>query len=76
MLGYCPSPYVTLSVLHVAPALHELAKQTIIPFVRCSQGFRLNDVWSNDLPPFTKCLLNGSAASFMTDGFELPVTEG
>jgi hypothetical protein len=51
VLGYCPSPHVTLWVLYVAPAFQELAKQ-IISFVGCSQGFWLKDLWSNDLLPF------------------------
>jgi hypothetical protein len=29
-------PYVTLSVLHVAPVFQELAKPTVISFVGCS----------------------------------------
>ena len=39
VLGYCPSPYATLRVLHVAPAFQGLAKQTIISFVGCSQVY-------------------------------------
>jgi hypothetical protein len=54
VLGYCSSPNVALGVLHVVPAFQELAKQTIISFVGCSQGFRLEDFCSNNLPPFTK----------------------
>jgi hypothetical protein len=38
--GYCPSPYVTLSVPHAANAFQDLAKQTIISFVCCSEDFR------------------------------------
>jgi hypothetical protein len=76
VLGYCPSARVTLCVLHVAPKFHELAKQTIISSVGCSQRFRLKALWNNDNPPFTKGFLNGPAASFMTDGFEPPVTGG
>jgi hypothetical protein len=36
VLGYCPTPYVTLWVLKVAHAFQELAKQTTIFFVDCS----------------------------------------
>ena len=52
VLVFCPSPYVTSWVLHVAPAFQELAKQTIISFVGCSHGFQLKDLWSNYLLPF------------------------
>jgi hypothetical protein len=41
VLSYCSLPCVSLWVLHVAPALQELAKQTVISFVGCSQGFQL-----------------------------------
>jgi len=30
----------------------QLINIIIISLVRCSQGFRLKDLWSNDLPPF------------------------
>ena len=52
VLGYCHSPYVTFWVLHVAPAFQELARQTIISFIGSSQGIRLKDLWTSDLPPF------------------------
>ena len=57
--GYCPSPYGTLWVLHVAPAFQKLPKQAIISFVGCSLGIRLKDLWINDLPQFTEVFLNG-----------------
>ena len=41
LLGYCPTPHITLLVLHVATAFQELDKQTITSFVSCSQGIRL-----------------------------------
>ena len=44
VIGYCPSPYVMLWVLHVAPAFQKIAKQAIISFVGCSQSIRLKDV--------------------------------
>ena len=52
-------PNITLSILYVAPAFQELAKQTIISSVGCSPGIRFNDLWSTDLPQFTKGFLNG-----------------
>lgn len=52
VLGYCPSPHIILWVLHVTPAFQELAKQTIISFIGCSQGIQLKDLWSNVLPAF------------------------
>jgi hypothetical protein len=52
VLGYCPSPHVILWVLHVAPAFQELAKQTIVSFIGCSQGIQLKDLWSTVLPAF------------------------
>ena len=54
VLGYCPSAHVTSWVLHIAPKFHELAKQTIISSVGCSQRFRLKDLWNNDHPPSLK----------------------
>ena len=49
MLGYCPSPFVTLWILTFAPAFQKLAKQTIYSLGDCSQGIRLKDLWSNEL---------------------------
>jgi len=40
------------TLLHVAAAFQEFAKQTIISSVGCSPGIRHKDLWSNDLPPF------------------------
>jgi len=67
VLGYCPSPHVTLWVMHVVAEFHELTKQTIISSVGCSQGFPLKDLWNNDHPPFTKGFLNGPTASEFYD---------
>jgi hypothetical protein len=47
------------TLLHIAAAFQKLAKQTIISFVGCSPGIRHKDLWSNDLPQFTKGFLNG-----------------
>jgi len=53
--GCCHSLYVTLSILHVAHAFQGLAKQFFyFPFVGCSQGFRLRDLWIIPFLPFAK----------------------
>jgi len=52
VLGFCPSLYVTLGILHVS-----LASRILLPFVDCSQGFRLTDIWKKPFLPFT--FLNG-----------------
>jgi len=31
----------------------------LFPFVGCSQGFRLKDLWSKTFLPFTECFLDG-----------------
>jgi len=90
VLGYCFSPSVTLCVLHVTTAFHELAKQTLISFVGCSQGFRLEDFrpslkvsgmnlyceFYDGLPGLKMCVLHFFGVLLYTDGFEPPVTEG
>ena len=58
VLGCCPSPYATLWILHVPHAFQGSAKQTLFPFVGCSQGFRLKDLWSKPIVPFTQGSLN------------------
>ena len=45
-------------------------------FVGRSRVSRLNYLWCNDLDHFAKGFLDVPTASLMTDGFELPVTEG
>ena len=62
--GCCPSLYVTLWTLHDSYAFQGSAKQTLLSFVGCSQGLRLKDLCSNDLPTFTKGFLNGSTVGF------------
>jgi len=44
VLGFCPSLYVTLGILHVSRASQGSAKQILLPFVGCLQGFRLTDL--------------------------------
>jgi len=51
--------YVTLWILHVSHAFQRLAEQILLPFVCCSQGFRLKYLWSKPFQPFTKDFLNG-----------------
>jgi hypothetical protein len=90
VLGYYPSPSVTLWALHVAPAFHELAKQIIISFVSCSQGFRLEDFrpslevsWMDLYCEFydgrqglEMCVMHLVGVLLYTDGLESSVTEG
>ena len=59
VLGCCPSPYVTSWILHVPHAFKGSAKQALFPFVGCSQGYRLKDLWSKLCLLFTQGFLNG-----------------
>ena len=77
VLGCCPSLYVTLWIFHVSHTFQGSAKQTLFPFVGCSQGFQLKDIWHKPFLPFTKGFLNGCLrVKFMTEDFEPPATEG
>ena len=51
--------YVTLWILHVSHTFQGSAKQNLFPFITCSQGFWLKDLWSKPFLPFTKGFLNG-----------------
>jgi len=59
VLGCCPSPYVTSWILHVPHAFKGSAKQTLFPFVGCSQGFRLKGLWSKPFLLSIQGFLNG-----------------
>ena len=59
MLGYCPSPHVSLSVLHVAPAFQQLAKQTIISLSIAHVISNLKNSGAITYRPLTKGFLNG-----------------
>jgi hypothetical protein len=57
--GCCLSLHVSLWIFHDSHAFQGSAKQTLFPFVGCSQGFRLKDLWSKTFLPFTKCFIDG-----------------
>jgi len=51
VLGYCPTPHVTLLVLYVAPAFQELDR-LLFPLSVAHRVSDLKYLWSNNLPPF------------------------
>jgi hypothetical protein len=59
VLGFWPSLYVTLCILHFSHAFQGSATRFLFPFVGCSQGFRFKDMWSNLFLSFTKFFLKG-----------------
>jgi len=64
VLGCCPSFHVTLCLLHASHAFQGSAKQTLFPFVGCSQGFRLEYLWSKTFRLFTEGFLNEATVLF------------